>query len=106
LVSTKLDTFCYLTVQTALCYATCRRFDTILACGRRTDGRTDGQTGEQTDGIAVASTALAMRALRCTVKIANFKSVVMMTLHKVAVWAQYSTNALANSTIICDPCRQ
>jgi len=30
-----------------------------------TDGRTDGQT----DGIAVASTALAMRALRRTVKI-------------------------------------
>jgi len=32
--------------------ATCRRFDTIRAC----DGRTDG--------IAIASTALAMRALR------------------------------------------
>jgi len=31
---------------------------------RVTDGRTDGQT----DGIAVASTALAMRALWCTVK--------------------------------------
>jgi len=31
----------------------CRRFDTIPAC----DGRTDGQT----DGIAVASTALAKR---------------------------------------------
>jgi len=30
-----------------------------------TDGRTDGQT----DGIAVASTALAMRALRRAVKI-------------------------------------
>ena len=36
--------------------ATCRRFDTIPAC----DGRTDGQT----DGIAVANTVLAMRALR------------------------------------------
>ena len=32
---------------------------------RVTDGRTDGQT----DGIAVASTALAMRALRHAVKI-------------------------------------
>jgi len=52
LVSTKLDTFCYPTVQTA----PCRRFDTIPAC----DGRTDGRT----DGIAVANTALAMRALR------------------------------------------
>ena len=34
----------------------CRRFDTIPAC----DGRTDGRT----DGIAVANTALAMRASR------------------------------------------
>ena len=33
---------------------------------RVTDRRTDGQT--QTDGIAVASTALAMRALRRAVK--------------------------------------
>ena len=31
---------------------------------------TDRQTDGQTDGIAVASTALAMRALRCAVKIA------------------------------------
>ena len=46
----------------------CRRFDTIPACVRRTDRRTDGQTGRQTDGIAVASTALAMRALRRAVK--------------------------------------
>ena len=40
--------------------ATCRRFDTILACDRLTD--------RQTDGIAVASTALAMPALRRAVK--------------------------------------
>ena len=52
LVSTKLDTFCYPTVQTAPHRAMCRRFDTIPAY--------DGQT----DGIAVANTALAMRALR------------------------------------------
>jgi len=57
LVSTKLDTFCYLTVQTAPCY-TYRRFDTIPAC------QTDGQT----DGIAVASIALVMRALPRAVK--------------------------------------
>ena len=38
LVSTKLDTFCYRTVQTDR--ATCRRFDTIPAC----DGQTDRQT--------------------------------------------------------------
>jgi len=31
---------------------------------RVTDGRTDGQTDGRTDGIAVANTALAMRALR------------------------------------------
>jgi len=35
---------------------------------RVTDGRTDGRTDRQTDGIAVASTGLAMRALRCAVK--------------------------------------
>jgi len=51
LASTKLDTFCYLTVQTA----PCRRFDTIPAC--------DGRTDRQTDRTAVTSTALAMRAL-------------------------------------------
>ena len=38
----------------------CRRFDTIPACDRWTDG--------QTDGIAVASTARAMPALRRAVK--------------------------------------
>jgi len=36
--------------------ATCRRFDTIPVC--------DGRTDRRTDGIAVANTALAMRALR------------------------------------------
>jgi len=37
---------------------------------RVTDGRTDGrtETDRQTDGIPVASTALAMRALRSAVK--------------------------------------
>ena len=34
----------------------CSRFDVVPACGRQTDG--------QTDGIAIASTALAMLALR------------------------------------------
>jgi len=58
LVSTKLDTSCYPTVQ--LHRATCRRFDTIPACVRRTD--------EQTDEIAIASIALAMRALQRAVK--------------------------------------
>jgi len=43
--------------------ATCRRFETIPAC----DGQTDGQTDE----IAVASTALAMQALRRAVKAAS-----------------------------------
>jgi len=38
----------------------CRRFDTIPAC----DGRTDGRT----DGIAIANTALTMRALWRAVK--------------------------------------
>jgi len=43
--------------------APCRRFDTIPCVWQ-----TDGQTDRQTDGIAVASTALAMRALRRAVK--------------------------------------
>jgi len=62
LVSTKLDTFCYPTVQ--MHHAMCRRFDTIPECDRWTEGRMDGQT----DGIAVASTALAIRALQRAVK--------------------------------------
>jgi len=41
-------------------HATCRRFDTIPVCVRRTYGRTD----RQTDGTVVAITTLAMRALR------------------------------------------
>jgi len=45
----------------------------------RTDGRTDGQTDGRTDGIAVANTALAMRALRRAVK---------MNL-STAKWAQW-----------------
>ena len=42
----------------------------ILTQYRRvTEGRTDRQADGQTDGIAIASTALAMRALRRAVKI-------------------------------------
>jgi len=37
--------------------ATCRRFGTIPAC--------DGLTDRQTDGIAVANTALAIHCARC-----------------------------------------
>ena len=59
LVSTKLDTFCYLTVQTAV----------VLTQYRCV---TDGRTDRQTDGIAVPSTALAMRALRRAVSIREF----------------------------------
>ena len=66
LVSTKLDTFCYLTVQTAPCYVPSFWHNTGVW---QTDGRTDGQT----DGIAVASTALAMRALRRIVKTGRFE---------------------------------
>jgi len=57
LVSRKLDTFCYLTVQTAPCYVQSFWRNT---CVCQTDGRTDG--------IAIGSTALAMRALRRDVK--------------------------------------
>jgi len=47
--------------QCKLHRATCRHFDTIPAC----DGQTDGRTA---DGIAIANTALATRALRRSVK--------------------------------------
>ena len=53
LVSTKLDTFCYPTVQSAPCYVPSFWHNTSV-------WQTDGQT----DGIAIASTALTMRALR------------------------------------------
>ena len=42
-------------------------------CDRRTDGRTD----RQTDGIAVATTALAMRALRRAVTISKDRKVMV-----------------------------
>ena len=57
-------TFCYPTVQTAPCYVPSFWHNTGV-------WRTDRQTDVQTDGIAVASTALsalAMRALRRTIK--------------------------------------
>jgi len=65
LVSTKLDTFwdtfCYLIVQTAPCYVPSFWHNSGV-------WQADGQTDRQTDGIAIASTALAMRALRRAVK--------------------------------------
>jgi len=57
LVSRKLDTFCYLTVKTAPCYVQSFWHNTSV-----------WQTDRQTDGIAIASTALAMRALWRAVK--------------------------------------
>jgi len=51
LVSTKLDTFCYPTVQTTVLRAV------VLTQYRRV---TDRQTDRRTDGIAIANTALAM----------------------------------------------
>jgi len=51
LASTKLDTFCYLSANCTVLRAV------VLKQYRRV---TDGQTDRQTDGIAVASTALAM----------------------------------------------
>ena len=76
--------------QCKLHRAKCRQFDTIPACDRRTDG----QTGGQTDGIAVASAALAMRRAvktevglvsliceRCLFKMAYTKIVSVNTNH-------------------------
>ena len=55
--------------QCKLHRSTCRCFDTIPVCDGQTDGRTDRQTDRRTDGIAVANTALAMRALRALYKL-------------------------------------
>ena len=64
LLSAKLDTFCYLTVQTA---CTVLRA-VILTQYRRVIRRTYRQTDRRTDGIAIASTAIAMPELRRDVK--------------------------------------
>jgi len=57
---------------------------TLPACDGRTDGRTDRQTDGRKDGIAIANTALAMRALRAVkiVKLlaANYFLKLMMTI--------------------------
>ena len=45
-------------------HATVLRAAVLTQYRRVTDGRTDRQTDRRTDGIAVANTALAMRALR------------------------------------------
>jgi len=74
LVCTKLDTFCYLTVQTAPCCVSSFWHNTGV-----------WQTDRQTDGIAVASTALAMRALRLALRRAEkatFISNKNVLLHK------------------------
>jgi len=80
-----VDTFCYPTVQTALCYmpsfwqntGVWRTDIQSFFTDRRTDRRTDGQT----DGIAIASTALAMRALRRAVKSQKF------TVLGILIWS-------------------
>jgi len=50
-----------------------------------TDGRTDGQTYRRTDGIAIANTALAMRALRRAVKMLMFCMVLVFALVSTTV---------------------
>jgi len=70
LVSTKLDSFCYRTVQTSPCYVQSFWHNTGVW---QTDGQTDGRTDGQTDGIAVSNTALSMRALRRAVKTVEWR---------------------------------
>jgi len=67
----------------------CRRFDTIPAC----DEQTDGQTDRRTDGIAVANTALAMRALR---------AVKMMFITKMPLVGLQHKKLIAILNILCD----
>ena len=63
LVSTKLDILLSNSTNcTVLCAVVLAQYRRVT--DRRTDGLTDGRTDGRTDGIAVANTALAMRALR------------------------------------------
>jgi len=64
LVSAKLDTF----LLSDSADFTVVRAVVLTQYRRVTDGRAHRRTDGQTDGIAVASTALAMRALRRAVK--------------------------------------
>jgi len=84
LVSTKLDTFCYLTVQTAPCYVPSFWHSTGVW---HTDGQTDRHTDRQTDGIAIASKALAMRALRSAVKDRRTIKLIMCKTQQLLIWA-------------------
>ena len=54
---------------------------------------TDGQTDRRTDGIAVANTALAMRALRALYKVQKYKRV---TLSVVNTWTSSLRLMLSN----------
>ena len=63
---------------------------------RVTDGQTDGRTDRQRDGIAIATTALEMRALRRAVKRrsirlhktrGSLKTQDAKNRQKVAIWA-------------------
>jgi len=69
LVSTKLDTFCYLTVQ--------------MFWHKTGVWQTDRRTNRWTDGIAVPSTALAMRALWRAVKTHSTDAVLLYIITKL-----------------------
>jgi len=75
-VSPELDTFCYPTAQTAPCYVRSFWHNTGM-------WRTDRRTDRQTDGIAVASTALAMRAMRRAVKMSPVMCLIASTFVQI-----------------------
>ena len=68
----------------------CRRFDTIPACDRRTD--------RQTDGIAIASTTLAMRALRRAVKTTDCTRSARIVVYTPSVYGSYNNNSYVTNT--------
>ena len=96
LVSTKLDTFCYPTVQTAQCYVPSFWHNTSV-------WQTDGQT----DGIAIASTVLEMRSLRRAVKMdrglygrnlhADHAACIVMTISIVSGDHHEKSNSLSST---------
>ena len=63
--------------------ANCTVLRAVVLTQYRHDRRTDGQIDGQRDGIAIASTALAMQAVRCAVKMSFVTILIIQKRTKV-----------------------
>ena len=94
-----IDTFYYVTVQTAPCHVPSFWHNTGM-------WQTDGQTDRQTDGIAVSSTVLAMRALwralwRAVKSMENY--IFTFKYHRKSSPAACKLVTFSSSAVICSP---